>query len=224
MTLGCLYPLPQSTIEYRLHPSPDRKGTALTQDASSHEDSHSTRPPSRWKENHGNLLLGFVGVVVLIGASVLLYIQNRFVPPRFPESDMIANPESGDSVAATISPGEAVIRITGAANDYGQIKVAIYGSDTTFNQPPDAAFAQSSSIQDGEAILILTVEDLPEQIAVAAFHDENDDGTLNRNRFGIPSERYGFSRNARGLTGPPTFGQTVIPRPQAGATIEIFVR
>lgn len=168
--------------------------------------------------------MGFVGVVLLIGASVLLYMQNRFVPPRFPESDMISNPESGQSVAATLSSGEAVIRVTGTATDYGQIKIAIYGSDTTFNQPPEAAFAQSSSILDGEAILTLAVEDLPEQIAIAAFHDENSDGSLNRNRFGIPSERYGFSRNARGLTGPPTFGQTVIPRPKPGDTIEIFVR
>ena len=65
---------------------------------------------------------------------------------------------------------------------------------------------------------------LPSKIAVAAYHDENNDGQLNRNRLGIPSERYGFSRNARGMTGPPSFQQCVISRPSVGKTVDLFVR
>jgi uncharacterized protein (DUF2141 family) len=61
-------------------------------------------------------------------------------------------------------------------------------------------------------------------MAIAVYHDENNDGQLNRNRLGIPTERYGFSRNARGLTGPPGFEQAVIRRPKAGETIELFIR
>ena len=43
--------------------------------------------------------------------------------------------------------------------------------------------------------------------AVTAFLDENSNAKLDTNLFGIPSELYGFSRNARGLTGPTTFAE-----------------
>ncbi|MGI9474961.1 MAG: DUF2141 domain-containing protein [Rubripirellula sp.] len=197
----------------------------MTQEVPSHDDNETPGQPSRWQENHGNFLMGFVGIVVLLGGAFLIYNQNRFVPPRFPRGEMIdtlpgAMADEGISVAS----GEAVIRVSGAVNDYGMIKIAVYGSDATFNQPPEAILSETIEIIDGESIMIVTVSELPEKIAVAAFHDENGDEALNRNRFGIPAERYGFSRNARGLTGPPSFNQTVIPRPKAGETIEIFIR
>ena len=170
--------------------------------------------------------MGFVGVVTLIGAVVLYYQQNRFVPPRFPESDMIdtlsENLQDQGSVLA--SEGEANIRITGAASDSGFIKIAIYESEASFNQVSEAILARSVELTDGEANLIVTTDELPKRIAIAAYHDENGDGMLNRNRFGIPVERYGFSRNARGIIGPPTFDQTVIQRPNSGSLIDIFVR
>jgi len=41
--------------------------------------------------------------------------------------------------------------------------------------------------------------------AVSAFLDENGNTRLDSNVFGIPTELYGFSRNARGASGPPQF-------------------
>ncbi len=38
--------------------------------------------------------------------------------------------------------------------------------------------------------------------AIRAFHDLNGDGELNTNPFGIPTEPYAFSNNARGAMGP----------------------
>ena len=37
------------------------------------------------------------------------------------------------------------------------------------------------------------------------FHDENDNGRLDENAWGVPTEGYGFSNNARGLLGAPSF-------------------
>ncbi len=39
--------------------------------------------------------------------------------------------------------------------------------------------------------------------AVQVMHDENENGKLDVNFFGIPTEAYGFSNNARGAFGPP---------------------
>ncbi|KAK0348276.1 hypothetical protein LTR94_037884, partial [Friedmanniomyces endolithicus] len=38
--------------------------------------------------------------------------------------------------------------------------------------------------------------------AVRAFHDVNGDGRMNTNPFGMPTEPYAFSNNARGNMGP----------------------
>jgi uncharacterized protein (DUF2141 family) len=45
----------------------------------------------------------------------------------------------------------------------------------------------------------------PGAYAVIAFHDENDNGKLDKNLFGIPTEGYGFSNDAEGFLGPPSF-------------------
>ncbi len=45
--------------------------------------------------------------------------------------------------------------------------------------------------------------------AVEAFHDQNNNGKLDTNPFGIPKEPYGFSNNVRGSFGPPDFELTL---------------
>lgn len=45
----------------------------------------------------------------------------------------------------------------------------------------------------------------PGTYALAVIHDENMNGKLDTNRLGIPREGYGFSNDARGLLGAPSF-------------------
>ncbi|MFN3951037.1 MAG: DUF2141 domain-containing protein [Thermaurantimonas sp.] len=45
--------------------------------------------------------------------------------------------------------------------------------------------------------------------SVEAFHDQNNNGKLDTNPFGIPKEPYGFSNNVRGNFGPPDFELTL---------------
>ncbi|MBM4290248.1 MAG: DUF2141 domain-containing protein [Deltaproteobacteria bacterium] len=47
----------------------------------------------------------------------------------------------------------------------------------------------------------------PGRYAVSAWHDVNDDHTLNKNWLGVPQEPIGISNNARGLLGPPSFSE-----------------
>ncbi|MAI73457.1 MAG: hypothetical protein CMM01_21510 [Rhodopirellula sp.] len=194
----------------------------MTQDLPVIPDSeYSGKEPGPWNANHGNLLLCFVALIFLVGGGVLFYKQNlSFSAPRFPDSDNI-DAVFDDTVGAS---GTAIIRILGAANDNGTMKIAIYGAESTFERPADAVFASVEPIAGGQVYIPVPLTALPEKIAIAVFHDENDDSVLNKNAIGFPSERYGFSRNVRGLMGPPTWAQTVIPRPRNDATIEIFVR
>ncbi|MBJ6725240.1 DUF2141 domain-containing protein [Geomonas sp. Red875] len=45
----------------------------------------------------------------------------------------------------------------------------------------------------------------PGKYAVAVIHDENRNGKLDTNLFGVPKEGYGFSNDAKGVIGAPTF-------------------
>lgn len=181
--------------------------------------------PTLWEENHGNLLLAFVASIFVIGASILAYNQTRFVPPRFPESQSILDPRLAmDAVQISENEPSVTINVSGAANDEGMMMVAIYDSVDDFNEPTRATIRQSFATSDGQGSLRIKLSMLPKKFAIAAFHDENGDGVLNRNRFEIPLERYGFSRNARGVTGPPSFDDAVVERPMAGEAIDVFVR
>lgn len=45
---------------------------------------------------------------------------------------------------------------------------------------------------------------------VSAFHDVNSNNKLDREFTGMPSEKYGFSNNARGTFSPPDLEETLI--------------
>ncbi len=48
--------------------------------------------------------------------------------------------------------------------------------------------------------------DIPEgEYSISVFHDENKNGEIDKNSFGIPKESYGFSNNIMGMFGPPSF-------------------
>lgn len=60
--------------------------------------------------------------------------------------------------------------------------------------------------------------------AFVAFADENSNGKLDTNFIGIPTERYGFSNNAMGLMGPPSFDAASVRVENERKTIAIKLR
>lgn len=49
--------------------------------------------------------------------------------------------------------------------------------------------------------------------AVAVYQDENRNGRLDKNFLGIPTELYGFSKDARGSLGAPSFDAAAVDVP-----------
>lgn len=71
---------------------------------------------------------------------------------------------------------------------------------------------------------VLVYRDLPAgAYAVSLFQDENGNGKFDRNPAGIPTERFGFSRDAMGRMGPPAFGDARIEL-GADTTVSITLR
>jgi uncharacterized protein (DUF2141 family) len=172
---------------------------------------------SLWKQNHGNWLLGFTAILCLLGASILACRQARFVPPSFP-TNLNANRDNSNSDLSAeglvsedgVKLREVDVRIIGAVSDEGTMRIAMYIKSDGFNDPENALDTASWQIENGECVGKLQMPFEIEKLAVAAYHDANGNGELDRNALGIPSERYGFSNNARGITGPPTFEESVV--------------
>jgi uncharacterized protein (DUF2141 family) len=61
----------------------------------------------------------------------------------------------------------------------------------------------------------------PGRYAVINFHDENDNGRLDENPWGAPTEGYGFSKNAQGFLGAPSFDSAAVSVDGADASIAI---
>lgn len=100
------------------------------------------------------------------------------------------------ALAATIE-----VRVTGVAGGKGKVAVAVCDKATFLK---DCKYSATAPARDGENVI--AVKDVPAGTwAVLAYQDENDNGQLDRNVIGIPKENYGFSRDARGKFGPPSF-------------------
>lgn len=70
----------------------------------------------------------------------------------------------------------------------------------------DGQMAGSAVAKATPGTVTLSFDALPPgDYAVRIYHDENGNGRMDRNAFGLPREGYGFSREARALLGVPSF-------------------
>jgi len=92
------------------------------------------------------------------------------------------------------------VTVAEADNNAGKMFIALYNSETGFLNKRYKGTV--SKIENKTCTVAFKA--IPEgTYAVSIFHDENDNGKMDTNFFGIPSEDYGCSNNATGLMGPP---------------------
>ena len=103
-------------------------------------------------------------------------------------------------------------------HDKGKIFIALYDKkeDWLHNEMNGAIVP----ISDGKASAIL--EGLAKgSYGISIFHDENDNGEMDKNWMHIPTEPYACSRNARGTFGPPKWSDAVFEVSEDGQEIVI---
>ena len=119
--------------------------------------------------------------------------------------------------------GRVQVTVTGFKNGDGQALVALFLSDRGWPDDETLAFGRAVLPIRG-AQVVAEFEDVPSgPFAVSAFHDENLDRELDTGLFGIPSEDYGFSRDARDTFGPPGFAEARLEL-AAGESKQVTVR
>lgn len=129
-------------------------------------------------------------------------LRNRHLAARLVAAAMLApTGASGESATPVIHAHIEAIR-----GNEGHIACAAFqpGEGFPVATPPSRAVMVTTPIRDRSAVCVF--RDVPPgTYAIAAIHDQNRNGDLDRNWLGIPTEGYGFSANVNAGLGPPSF-------------------
>jgi uncharacterized protein (DUF2141 family) len=94
------------------------------------------------------------------------------------------------------------VNTSGFRNNDGKVKVGLYNSEDKFLK--EVYLGIPSEIKNLKATV--QFKNLPVgEYAVSIFHDEDNNGKLERGVFGIPKEDVASSNKAKGMMGPPKY-------------------
>jgi len=127
--------------------------------------------------------------------------------------------------AQLFSQGElsVSIRVSNIHSPQGNIMLAIYDSPDTFLGKQVIKGMTIPVTQQGT--IQFSVKDLPAGFyAFSLYHDINSNGILDDNFFRIPKEPYGFSNNAKGGLGPPSFKEAMFEVKVNAQLVEITLK
>lgn len=116
--------------------------------------------------------------------------------------------------------GELVIEINDVKSSDGTVMVALFDAQNFLKRPVRATGARA---QPGTTRVVLA--DVPEgEYALAIYHDANENGKMDKNLIGIPTEDYAFSNNALGKMGPPSFDSARFAVTAASTTARVSLK
>lgn len=114
-------------------------------------------------------------------------------------SAFIALTASTMVAAPLASASDLTVNVEGIAQAKGTIMMGLF-DEATYNG--DGAVTGANLKVEGASVTATFEGLVPGEYAVRLYHDINDDGEMNTNPFGIPTEPYAFSNDAKGRFGP----------------------
>ena len=125
------------------------------------------------------------------------------------------------ATAAKAEPGVVVVTVSGVRSNAGHVLLALCDRATFLQE----TCRYHGRVPAASGAVTLRIAGVPPGIyAAQAFHDENDNGKIDRNFFGMPTEGMGFSNNARIRFGPPSFNDAAFTVGPDGAVIGLALR
>ncbi len=98
-------------------------------------------------------------------------------------------------------PARLEVSLSGLRSDHGLIRLCVWHGPSRFLDSKCAGDSIVVPATEAEVRVPL----MPGDYAVSLIHDENGNGKLDKNLFGIPTEGVGFSQNPKLSFGPPTY-------------------
>jgi uncharacterized protein (DUF2141 family) len=92
-------------------------------------------------------------------------------------------------------------------NDRGVVRACLTGQAERFPNCDDKSRSFQVVGEAADTVTLVFRDVPPGRYAVALLHDENGNGKADRAAMMIPTEGFGFSRDAKVRFGPPRFGE-----------------
>ncbi len=99
------------------------------------------------------------------------------------------------------------VKVTNIKENKGNIRVGLFTSEKDFLK--NAVDGKVVKV-DGKEVTVVFTNLKAGDYAVSVIHDENSNGELDSNAFGMPKEGFAFGNNAMGMFGPPSFDKAKI--------------
>ena len=109
------------------------------------------------------------------------------------------------SAVSSESIGKLIVDISGFPSSDGFAMVALHNSEESYKGGEDSAIAKTKTMVVGQKAQVVFTNLPYGWYGVSLYHDENSNGEMDKNAMGIPREAYGFSNNAKGFFGKPSY-------------------
>lgn len=114
-----------------------------------------------------------------------------------------------------------IVEVDGIKGGEGAVVVALFDNEVDYLVRHKHS---TRVIARGPTVTAVFENLAPGDYAVGVIHDLDKNGSLNKNRLGIPTEGFGFSNNEMGVFGPPSFEKAKISWPAVGQTLSVRMR
>lgn len=110
--------------------------------------------------------------------------------------------------AGRVDTGELILNIRNLEVGRGEVHIALYDKEGDFMETEKRVAGLAVPVKSRENLQVSLGHFPYGSYAIAAFHDLNGNGQLDKNALGIPTEPYAFSGNPRVKWRAPTFRET----------------
>ena len=120
-------------------------------------------------------------------------------------SRLIALSFAGCLLSASVDASEIRFEINGIKEAQGKLYIQLFQGEQNY-QSGEAQV--STAVMPNSESTIVTFNDIePGEYALRFYHDEDNNGEMATNFFGLPTEGYGFSNNAKPNFGPVSYDE-----------------
>jgi uncharacterized protein (DUF2141 family) len=131
----------------------------------------------------------------------------------------LASSQSIDTVSGT---GKLIVVIKGFESDEGYCRLALDNSKEIYESDDKVWIGKDLTIKNKE--VIVSIDSLKYGVyAIRVYQDKNKNKKLDTNILGMPTENYGFSNDASGWFGPPSWDKAkfIFNKPEMEIQIDI---
>jgi len=107
-------------------------------------------------------------------------------------------------LTVSLLSSEITVKVIGLKNEKGTVELGLFNTDQYFLK--EKGKYKKAQVKITKYGTFYTFKNIPKGVyAITVYHDENDNGKLDKNFIGFPKEGVGISNDAKGSFGPPTF-------------------